>query len=306
VIREKAILFGSSASLVGVVSEAGHEGAGQRPAFLILNAGILHHVGPSRLHVALGRRVAEAGFTALRFDFSGIGDSGPRRDALSFDESTVVEIREAMDYLARTKGTEKFVLFGLCSGADAAFRAAKAEPRVVGHASIDGFAYRNLAYYLHYYGPRLLRLRSWIAFSGRQLGRLGRIAGAVLRRDNGSPSAGPVFTREFPSRDQAAADLSDLAARGVHQFFIYSGGHERWYNHAGQFHRTFRDVDFRGRLRVDYFPDADHTFPDLKKQDALITAICDWATGIWAGADGPGPREEAGRGTAAGAGVEER
>ena len=27
-----------------------------------------------------------------------------------------------------------------------------------------------------------------------------------------------------------------LAERGVHQFFIYSGGHERWYNHAGQFH----------------------------------------------------------------------
>lgn len=305
-IREKAIRFGSSASLVGVVSEAEPVDGGERPAFLLLNAGILHHVGPARLHVALGRQLAAAGFTSLRFDFSGIGDSEPRRDTLPFDESTVVEVQEAMDHLSRTRGARQFVLFGLCSGADAAFRAAKAEPRVVGHVSIDGFAYRNFAYYLHYYGPRLLKPRSWIAFTRRQLAKAGRVVRATLGRGQNSPTAPPVFAREFAPRDEVASELSALANQGVHQFFIYTAGHERWYNHAGQFHRTFRDVDFHGRLRVDYFADADHTFPDLGHQEALITAICDWARSVWSEGLRRETGAEVGGGAVASAGVEDR
>ena len=49
--REKAVRFGSSASLVGVVTEAATgTAAADRPAFLFLNSGILHRVGSCRMH----------------------------------------------------------------------------------------------------------------------------------------------------------------------------------------------------------------------------------------------------------------
>ena len=73
--REKAVRFGSSASLVGVVTEAATgTAAADRPAFLFLNSGILHRVGSCRMHVRMARALSAAGFDCLRFDYSGIGD----------------------------------------------------------------------------------------------------------------------------------------------------------------------------------------------------------------------------------------
>lgn len=287
-ISEKVVRFGA-ASLVGILSEGEGDAVASRPAVLILNAGVLHRAGPARMHVALARKLAGAGFTALRFDFSGIGDSEARKDAVPFDDRVVLEVREAMDFLARTRGIDRFVLFGLCSGADAAFAVARGDRRVVGHVSLDGFAYRTFGYYVHHYAPRFLRFRSWLGFAARQARSLGR---AVNGGRNGSAPAArrPVmFTRSFPSRDEAAAELAALAARGVRQFFIYSAGHGHWYNHAGQFDRMFRHVYFNGGLTVRYFDQADHTFPDLRQQDALTSAVRAWASRNWPEADAPAP-----------------
>jgi pimeloyl-ACP methyl ester carboxylesterase len=280
VIKEKVVRFGSAASLVGILSEPEVTGDVPRPAFIVLNAGVLHRVGPARLHVALARKLAGAGFAALRLDFSGIGDSEPSRDTASFDTRCVLEVQEAMDYLTRTRGVDRFVLFGLCSGADAAFAVARKDGRVAGHVSLDGFAYRTFGYYVHYYRPRVLNVSSWAGFAARQMRSLGRmmIGLAGRKAEPGRPS---LFTRRFPPREEAAADLSSLAARGVRQFFVYSAGHERWYNHAGQFDSMFRDVYFNGGLTVRYFDEADHTFPDLRQQDALTTAVRDWAVRTW-------------------------
>ena len=52
------------------------------PTMVILSSGILHRPGASRLYVQIARALAEDGFTSLRFDFSGIGDSAVRRDAI--------------------------------------------------------------------------------------------------------------------------------------------------------------------------------------------------------------------------------
>ena len=139
--REKAVRFGTTASLVGVLTEAvaGTPDA-DRPAVLFLNSGILHRVGSCRMHVRLARALSAEGFHCLRFDYSGIGDSDQRRDSLSFEESAVVETREAMDYLAKAKGTKRFVLMGLCSGADMAHETALADERVAGgpHCARNG------------------------------------------------------------------------------------------------------------------------------------------------------------------------
>src|SRR5690242_20829696 len=117
----------------------------------MLNSGILHRVGSCRLHVQVARALSVAGFSTLRFDYSGVGDSDSRRDTLPFEQSAVVETQEAMDYLTRTKGVQRFVLMGLCSGADMSHDTAVADERVTGLVLIDGWVHRTLGHYIRHY-----------------------------------------------------------------------------------------------------------------------------------------------------------
>jgi len=132
-MSESTHCFGRQAALVGVLTPGEGPLAGRRPpAVLLLSAGLVHHVGPNRLYVGLARALARQGHDCFRFDFSGIGDSGPRMDSTPADESAVLETREAMDLLAELRGHRRFVLLGLCSGGFFAFRTAQRDDRVVG------------------------------------------------------------------------------------------------------------------------------------------------------------------------------
>ena len=137
-MNESALLLGSDASLAAVVTDP-EPGAGapQAPAVLWLSAGFLHRVGPNRLYVTMARRLAALGFTSVRFDFSGIGDSPPRRDHLPFDEGAVRDTREVIDWLAEHRGIDRVVLAGVCSGASVALWTASCDARVVGVALVN-------------------------------------------------------------------------------------------------------------------------------------------------------------------------
>ena len=56
-MSERALSFGPGRGLAGVLAEPSAPVAG-RPAFLLLNAGLLPHTGPSRLYVRLARALA--------------------------------------------------------------------------------------------------------------------------------------------------------------------------------------------------------------------------------------------------------
>ena len=173
-MKEDAILFGASKSLVGVVTDP-TEGGSSRLAVILLNSGIIHRVGPNRLYVTLARRLAQAGFVTLRFDLSGIGDSGIRRDNVPFERSSVLETQEAMEYLplAATRGVDGFLLAGICTGAVVAYHAARADQRVLGAVLINGQGYipeseEAIHAYLatrqrrrYYLGRALYNLDSW-------------------------------------------------------------------------------------------------------------------------------------------------
>ncbi len=85
---EKIALFGESRNLVGVITQPG-DGPAPDFAFVLLNAGVIHHVGPNRINVKLARRLADSGFTVMRFDLSGIGDSRASQSTLSFEAQAV-------------------------------------------------------------------------------------------------------------------------------------------------------------------------------------------------------------------------
>ena len=119
---ERVLSFGGSGSLHGVLTEpAPEDRLDGVPAVLFWNVGTNHHVGPHRVYVDLARRLAQLGFTSLRFDTSGLGDSAASRDDTRPDaERNVADVREAMLTVKKQRGFERFVLVGFCSSVDAA------------------------------------------------------------------------------------------------------------------------------------------------------------------------------------------
>ncbi|HYA88524.1 MAG TPA: alpha/beta fold hydrolase, partial [Nitrospirota bacterium] len=158
--RESIHQFGENAILTGILTEPAVIKADDL-CFVILNAGLVHHVGPFRIHVDLGRDVANLGMPSFRFDLSGIGDSQRREGEQTDAARAVIDIRDAFDYLSDRKGFSKFVTFGLCSGADNAHATALQDHRLVGAVMLDGPGYPNFLYRVHHYGPRILKIKPW-------------------------------------------------------------------------------------------------------------------------------------------------
>jgi hypothetical protein len=287
-VRERAVRLGKSAALIGVLTEPSQRADAGRPAVVFLNSGILHHVGACRLHVRLARRLAAAGFASLRFDLSGIGDSEARKDSLTFQQSAMLEVREAMDHVASLTGAREFVLIGLCSGADMGFHVSQEDARVVGLVQLDAFAYRTTGYYIHHYAPKLFSPAAWSRVVQRKLGRLQAYSKGPAP---GEDYVQPEYRRVFPPREHVAAGLRALVARGVHLLNLFSGGQPDHYNHAGQYVRSFPDVAFQGRIRVEYFPGADHLFSGLEHQRRVDDVITAWIEGL-PGSAAPAAAEE--------------
>lgn len=287
-MRERVLLVGEAPALVGILTEPEGELDPSRPVLIVLNSGLVPRVGPYRATVKLTRRAAQAGFVAVRFDLSGVGDSDARRDNTSFEERWIADTRAVMDHLERARGATRFVLMGLCSGADNSFQTAARDPRVAGVVLIDGYAYKTPGYHARYYAKRLRDPQTVLRFAKRAAKKL---ADRVLRSGRGAEpgeasgdataepaelGASAQYVREFPPRDEAARALRTMLARGAKLCVVHSGGMEIYYNHASQFRDAFRDVDFGDALSVHYFEEADHTFTELAQQRALHEAISSW------------------------------
>ena len=283
-MKERAFLLGPNESMLGIVSEPETPPPAERPTFVLLNAGIVHRVGPHRKTVKLARALCAAGFRTVRFDLSGVGDSAVRRDALSFQAGALADIGEVFDDLEKRYGAKRFALMGLCSGADNSFNMAVRDERVVGAVLLDGIAYRTPRYYVHYYGARARRVRSWVTLGKKIQKHVRKRLQRVLASDNyvadeNAPrEAVPDYVREFEPREVVSQKLQRLVDRGVRMYWVYSSGATLYYNYAEQFYDMFKGVDFKGRVSHDYFGEANHTFTELRSQQLLVAAVTRWAT----------------------------
>lgn len=239
------------------------------PAVLLVNAGVIHRIGPHRLHVRLARRLAQAGHPALRMDLSGIGDSGALPERLGFRASSVADIRTAIDHLGAGDPAASAIVFGICSGADNALAAAEADPRIVGLVLIDPPCYVSTRARLRALRSRLRHPAAWLALPAKLLKRV---------RVRLSPSADALDAssggRQPPPQEEYGRQLTGLVARDVRILSIYSSAQGVRYNHADQLYEWFPEL--RGKLDSLYYPDANHTFTETAQQAALISAVTDW------------------------------
>ena len=134
---------GSHGESFGILSR--DSSAGPAPlALLLLSSGALPHTGPNRAWVELARRWAARGIPTVRLDLPGIGEAGGNDPELVTDESTyeswrVDDVRNVLNQLQAAGISDRFVLGGLCSGANTSLQGALADPRVCGALLINLF-----------------------------------------------------------------------------------------------------------------------------------------------------------------------
>jgi pimeloyl-ACP methyl ester carboxylesterase len=275
-IREQALLLGARKSMLGILSQRASAATdAQRPVVVILNAGVLHRVGPSRLHVILARKLAALGYRVVRFDLSGVGDSERRPDALNPLDAALADIREVLDSLESTLKASSAVLVGICSGADQAVVYAGTDSRVVGTVLIDPHIPRTRQYYLHYYGRRLFRLSSWLNIL------LGKHPMWVRRRVavRGETRPDESAIRQLSSHE-VRSFLEQAYRKAIEQdnrmLAVFTGGLEAQHCYREQLLHAFPQVHFSDRLQLEYFKDADHMFQSELERDSLLELIGNW------------------------------
>jgi pimeloyl-ACP methyl ester carboxylesterase len=271
-MREEALLLGPYQSIAGVYTDTDNRKAGT--AVICITAGLLHHVGPHRLHVLLARALAGQGTGALRFDLSGIGDSATRPDDLPAKDIPVTEINEAIAELEK-RGYQRFILFGICSGAVQACRAAEANPKVCGLILVntgadDGDKEVNPRLAAQYYLKR--SLRNWNAWKNLFTGRVkyrelfSTLFSALLHK----LTAKSKSTKSIG--ESLHAGLQPFIDRGVSILTILSDRHAAFY----KLHKKDFDSLDCAQFRLLTYPESDHLFTSLAVQQDFIEQVCKW------------------------------
>jgi exosortase A-associated hydrolase 1 len=281
-----AISFQCSGSqLVGILHRP--DAAARRGVVIVVGGGPQYRVGGHRQLVLWGRRLAAAGYPALRFDYRGMGDSyGEFRGFEDIHE----DIRCAVDRLQQEyPDLQEIVLWGECDASSAIIFYAHSDPRVKGIVLLNPWARTEAgqarAMLKHYYLQRLLEPSFWkkvgtlrfnpvesltslMAGIGRLMGT-GRADATNSQSHSGAPPAtAPLPARLFHGlrRYQGKAMLvmsgRDYIAK---EFDELIKAEPRW---APEFQRI-------SMARLD-IPEGDHTFSSAAQRDKVVGFGLEW------------------------------
>jgi pimeloyl-ACP methyl ester carboxylesterase len=244
---------------------------------LLLNAGAIHHIGPSRLYVTLARAWAAEGHTVLRLDLSGIGDSGTRpgqADNLVYSPHAGADVATAVRHLRAQPGVSRVVILGLCSGAYHGFKAAVAGEPIFAIVPINpltffwkegmslDFPAHKVAEESHRYAESALRLESW-----KKLAR-GEVHVRVLTQVLARRALSLVerhwrdLARQLgrPRPDDLGSELEALAARKIAVDFVFADGDPGMELLPLQGGSVVPRLLSQGKLRAHVITGPDHTF----------------------------------------------
>lgn len=280
-MRERAVVFGSRASLVGVLTSA-EAPAGSAPTGVVfLNAGTVHHVGPHRLYVCAARALAAQGFACLRFDHAGIGESPAAVDERPFQERFVGEAREALDLLAAEYGCQRFAIVGLCSGTLTAFLTALADPRVTDLVLLTALLQDPATVPDAFVAEAMNRrvARSYATEKARDGAAWRRVLTGRANYRHVLATGVQMVARQVrpapvdPDVSRIIADLGHLLDRGVAISFVFPEPTTVLEAFRMTIEPAWDALARRGRLQLTILPRSDHTFTRLRDQRSVVDLI---------------------------------
>jgi pimeloyl-ACP methyl ester carboxylesterase len=273
-MNERPVQFGAGGRVFGVLTEPrdGVANGGQGPVFIILSAGMLHRVGPSRMHVPLARKLADMGFPVLRVDLAGKGDS-PARTGLKNQPSVAADFADMRDGLSEIYPNAKLVLFGMCSGADNAIRLSIMEPSVIGIVLLDAVCPTDPMFKLQsmmkYVNPHryLFKLKNILRDPGSHI--------KISRAEN--PDIDWLQFRDLPTFEQFQESFRVLQKRDGAMLAFFTKDTMDYYNKQGQLKRVLGVDNFDATATELYVPEAEHTWQFTAHRDLLIETTTEWA-----------------------------
>ena len=226
-----------------------------------LNSGSEHHVGPGRAWVEYARTLALYGWTSLRVDFSGWGESPDLGHAPGrpYDQHGVAEVGEIVDAL-RDSGHGTIVLAGLCAGAWIALRA-------VLDVDVEGVLALNPQLYWQPGDPVEANIDT-----ETHVRRLPEIS-----RDERFAAIGVwSFLDLLGVRPPAARWLDALARRRTPILAVFAEGDDGLQYIQNRIGRAFRRARSGGLIDATTVPDIDHPMHRHWQRPAMVGAISAW------------------------------
>jgi hypothetical protein len=274
VMTEEPLQFGQGGRLLGILSGPALPSTTRGlPVFVLLNAGSLHRVGPARLHVRLARELACLGFSSLRVDLAGTGDS-PHRPGLTNAESVAADCKEIVEVLDSRLGRSPLILGGLCSAADNAIRLTLEEPRIVGMLLLDPICFPDAGFNMRALVQKYLSPVRYIAALKRRIRNL-----KAPRQNKAGPGPSVEYwaTRDLPTREQLRAAFIAIREREGRVLSVFTRYARPYCNQAGQLERVLQVEGYRQFCTELHWPWAEHTFPLELHRRRLIEHIKAWA-----------------------------
>lgn len=237
---------------------------------LVVVGGPQYRVGSHRQFVQLSRALAKQGVGSFRFDYRGMGDSSGNKQP--FDQIDD-DIRAALDAYSAITGLKRFVIWGLCDAASAAWIYSHTDDRVEGlllmNPWLKNASAKGKTMLRHYYLQRLLSKTFWQKL----------LRGGVNLKASVADAKG--FAKEASAKEELViGTYQDRMLKGAMAYqgqtcLILSGNDLT----AKEFEQVaFGDKDWKKALRkksqVHRLKDADHTFSSLawKQQVEKLTA----------------------------------
>lgn len=284
-LTEEPLQFGEGGRLFGILTlpRMPPRNAQELPVFVFLSAGLLHRVGPSRLHVHLGRELAQMGFRSLRVDLAGTGDSPPRR-GLTSQQSVAADFQEIVGVLESRLGRVPLVLTGLCTGANDAIKLTPSEPRVIGMVLLDPICFPDDGFRVRTAVMKYTDAAEYIVWlkRGEYMAWLKRRFKALTiqrgERQEDDSSANALTFQDLPTRDQLRAAFESIRERKGRVLSVFTRAALEYYNQAGQLGRILR-VDAYPQFCTELFwPRANHTYRLELHRRRLMEEIKTWAS----------------------------
>jgi pimeloyl-ACP methyl ester carboxylesterase len=278
-----------------------------RPAVVLLSAGVKTRVGPGRLYVPLTETLTNLGYTVLRFDFYGLGDSeGELAERLLLDVYSHIQLGRyvgdalsALDWLRSTYGFQNFVLGGLCGGAITALLTAQRRPDVVGLLSL-GMTVRidsDVATASKYltrvelderrsgYWRRLAQPRSWLRFLTLQsdYGVIWRSLRRLFLPETRPAAAPPSAVLQAGNTNPLfAAAFFDFLRRGGRVLMLFSGKDRLHAEYEEKFAQPFagRLAEYDRQIEHYLVPEANHVLAWPQWRNEMIAVSERWIKGL--------------------------
>jgi pimeloyl-ACP methyl ester carboxylesterase len=286
-VRETAVLFGGDRQLFGVASEPADPRDAIGTGVVFINAGSVHHIGPGRAYTTFAREWASLGFTVLRMDIGGVGDSGVRpgfADNHPYPNHAIDDIRVAVHWMLE-RGVSRVVVAGLCSGAHAAFHAGLEVDGLAGVMVINPIVFYwnpacalDVAAWMNYaesrrYSKSAREMDSWMRLVRGKV-NVRYALGVGYRRfvEVASGAAEGIARRVGLSRnvEDVGRDLARLSTRGVATLLVFSEGDPGLDFVRRRYSREVRLLERRAKnfaMRV--VEGADHTFTRIDAREKL-------------------------------------